>query len=564
MYICDKCGKEWSDIDAEENESSCTRRCGGTLVAKTVKSSLDGALIDRLPFPIAYPWSKSLDSSLHSVQRLNNLIFTAYQAMRLTGLLLLSDYLESDGNCVSLGRPLAKMRMPHWGEWKTLTDSLAKYLAGKNDKYPAPSNSVCASLAATWISLGKAWAKDERSAPFAEGKKIPSPMEIFQILRNSRAHGQGVQDERGDEAQLLERHLPLLEFTLEKLFGQDTLQLFRLPLADSAEAATIHGILDDPLADHIPLISLHGVHENFQFEVEYLDLSESLREVLRKSFLAASFRGRLLPVYPFFLALDLEGQGSGGLLEPVSMVDAFSEKKVVHLGVHTYGPVEGLGAQVVELLGRKNHQLGLSREEADRWLMVEWARDNAINTVQNMTMHKYFPQCYLERAADLHLRAAGQHPGKTTVLAGEAGSGKSSLLCRLVEDLLEGSLEAEDGPARQKHFEKKVQDKDLAEESARDAYLALKGSGDVVIFLSGRSGIPVEREESLERAFCRALLRACGVKESEFNTALDFMKRLDENVSAAADSHKHDDNQDRRVWIILDALNEIDRFPGPG
>jgi tetratricopeptide (TPR) repeat protein len=539
--------------------------CGKMLVRKGTDAdrqtpASSGRLIDRLPFPIAYPWHNSLETGLDPVMRVNNMIFTAYQAMRVTGLLLLSGYLESDESCLTLGKPLAKMRMPHWGEWKTLTDSLANYLSGNNPKYKPKAQPDFAWLAHAWREMRVKWKEESHSGKFAKGKNVPGPAEIFQDLRNNRAHRQGVQDGTGDEPRILELYLPVLEFMLEFMFGRGDIQLLRLPVSGTSHDENIQEILADSSSEFIPSIHLNGVHPDFHFEVEDILLNDILREALQKSSLIALHGDNVLPVYPFFLALDRDAPDSGGMIEPVTMVDAFSEKKVAYLGVKTHGAVAGLGEKVVELLGKKNHALGLSREGANRWMMVEWTQDNAGATLANMTMKKYFPQCYIDRPADRGLISAVQRPDKALVISGEAGSGKSSLLCRFVENLLRESAEKQDHKKREKHFQKKVRGKDLAVQSALDAFMALKGAGDVVIFLSGRPGVPVEKGESMERAFCRALLWTCGVKESEFNTPMDFIRRLDENVTAPDKSPKKDDNEERKVWIILDAINEVDRF----
>ncbi len=151
--------------DAEENDFLCTRKCNGRLILKETEpipaGDLAEDLIDQLPFPAAYPWHMSLNTDLDPVKRVNNMIFTAYQAMRITGLLLLSDYLESDKSCLKLGKPLNKMRMPHWADWKTLTDTLAKFITGgMKPKYPPPDDPVFRKLAEDWRAMGKAWAKE--------------------------------------------------------------------------------------------------------------------------------------------------------------------------------------------------------------------------------------------------------------------------------------------------------------------------------------------------------------------------------------------------------------------
>ena len=165
MYTCQTCGKKWTDPDAVDNRYFCTRTCNGQLIGVAeagIPSSSN--LMDRLPFPLAYPWYMSLDKDLEPVKRVHNLIFAAYQAMRFTGLVLLSDYLESDASCPSLGRPLARMHAPHWAEWISLTDTLANFIC-KDGKFPFGW------LAENWVQLAKTWKANPLSAAFTANRR---------------------------------------------------------------------------------------------------------------------------------------------------------------------------------------------------------------------------------------------------------------------------------------------------------------------------------------------------------------------------------------------------------
>ncbi len=81
-----------------------------------------------------------------------------------------------------------------------------------------------------------------------------------------------------------------------------------------------------------------------------------------------------------------------------------------------------------------------------------------------------------------------------------------------------------------------------------------------MVFLSGPKAVVPDAEEPMERAFCRALLNACGVMHSEFSAAEAFMKRIDESKSAPENSPRRDEVFDRKFWIVLDAVNESERF----
>lgn len=230
MYICKQCGRIWSVKDAEDNDYLCTRKCNGRLVLKIAAGPREDNLMDRLPFPVAYPWYMSLNLELPPEKRVNNMIFTAYQAMRMTGLLLLSDYLESPESCLKMGKPLNKMRMPHWQDWMSLTDTLAKFIPGDySPSYPPPVDLAFEGLAQSWRSMGKAWKQEPMAARFAQDKKISIPMEMFRNIRD-RAHRLAVMDSTGDEAQILETYLPVLEYVVRFLFENTEIVLLRRPL----------------------------------------------------------------------------------------------------------------------------------------------------------------------------------------------------------------------------------------------------------------------------------------------------------------------------------------------
>jgi len=130
----------------------------------------------------------SLNSELNPVYRVSNMIFTAYQAMRLTGLVLLSDYLESDGSCLTLGKPLGKMRQPFWGVWKSLTDSLARYLSGMNTKYKPDSVPVFENLARAWVDIRRELKNNYPDQVFEteKGQQLPGQRRYFRTCATSR------------------------------------------------------------------------------------------------------------------------------------------------------------------------------------------------------------------------------------------------------------------------------------------------------------------------------------------------------------------------------------------
>lgn len=69
--------------------------------------------LDTVPFPVAYPLAFARDARLSAGDRVDNLIFTAYQSMRTAALVLLADYLACDTICRELASPVRGLRLPH-------------------------------------------------------------------------------------------------------------------------------------------------------------------------------------------------------------------------------------------------------------------------------------------------------------------------------------------------------------------------------------------------------------------------------------------------------------------
>ncbi len=80
---------------------------------------MSGATLDleTVPFPVAYPVSYARDESLGASDRVDNVFFAGYQAVRTTALLLLADYLESSETCPRVSEAIRGLRLPHWKEW---------------------------------------------------------------------------------------------------------------------------------------------------------------------------------------------------------------------------------------------------------------------------------------------------------------------------------------------------------------------------------------------------------------------------------------------------------------
>jgi tetratricopeptide (TPR) repeat protein len=86
-----------------------------------------------------------------------------------------------------------------------------------------------------------------------------------------------------------------------------------------------------------------------------------------------------------------------------------------------------------------------------------------------------------------------------------------------------------------------------------ESFLESRGRGDVVLYLSGAGAYGGDGGKEADALLCDAVARQGGVLAGAFGSLASLVQRLDESAS-------DDRNADRKVWIILDALNEADRF----
>lgn len=494
---------------------------------------------EAVPFPVAHPLHFARDACLSPSKRLNNAIFAAYQAMRVTAMLLLADYLASKESCPTLQRPIAGLRMPHWNEWSLLCDQLSCFW-GRIARGAPERNTHFHALLLGWQTVNdpKGY-KYPRWKPLLDG--LPgnsgparSANDAVWKARNDRAHRMATATfDDAAERQLLARLLPVVEAEVSVLFGAGEFSLLRCV---SAEGHPLRAM------------RLHGSHPDLHFEAEPLD--EVWRVLLQETGVAAVLEedGVGIPLYPWFVDPEHD-PGSvavheGGLTEPITLVDGVKEKSVVLLGVRSHGESSRIVGPLKQALARKQVDLGLRRDETTRWSLAAWSRATARETLETIMHRKYFPEVYLERqGVDDQVDAYAETKGRALLLLGEAGAGKTSILARLVDRLTRAAEQAPD-------------DGHSTGDKRKDAltrFLSLRAHGDVVLFLSGRGAYAGDASATGRTLLCQAVLQKAGVRSDAFNDLADFVARL-------ADSASQDTQQNRRVWIVLDALNEAERF----
>lgn len=480
---------------------------------------LQRLVLERFPFPIAFGYRQMVgtESASHAIE----CAFYTYTALlRLPALIFLSQFLRGDVQNPQAAKAAQRLRMPTLESWFTALVTLAKQL------FPVlPGKAVAFAPLAQGGPFAPGLAGAARTlAGLAVGET--KVHERLRELRNSRAHGAP-----WDEGECRSR-LPEIQTLLE------------------AGLEHFHSLADVELLRKSPqgFIRLVGaesvfVEENVS-EVRLEDLLGESDTALRNA------EGDLLPLYPLFLGGD--EPLAQGFTEPLLSFDGHDQRSAVYLGVRSRNDRQDVLPRYLDLLRAKDIDPRFTKAELAPWNVTQWAREASLGTVDNLRGVKYFPAFYTERKASSGTAGVVAMPGSAAdgtdgcaeecwgvddavarwldrggeaalVVAAEAGSGKTSLLCRTAEKLLEPDRSAEGGPASE---------------------------CDCVLLVLGAS---VRGRETL---FAR-VREALGFSD---NLAKGGIARFDELLDAWLAVGKKEDleHASRRLVLLVDAVNEAD------
>ena len=484
---------------------------------------------DDFPHPIALPYSLIFDPSLSAADRRWALCFTQYQALRLVVLAHISQYLRdkkldttAEAAVKTANEQIAGLRSPMFSNWVTAARTLPRQWSALKLSPPFPG------LAETLKALPSV----VRSIPDSSGTTKLPPLEAIVALRNSIAHG-GIPDQ--DQAQRhLDEYLPVLH---EVLTAFDFLADCQLLVCDDAERAK----------QGLPVMvrTLRGVAPPNAAEVE---LSAALEVAFAESVaVLITPAGTPVPLDPLLRPLPHD--------EPLYLYDGHYgirvtakaetvNRYVYYLGVRDRrsGTPECQAAadRLGDLLKARNISYDLPKERVHPWTIVEAALDYSRRTLTDLLGTKYFPECYepfpkLDDHLDRFLSVPDRQEWKDTtrprfrnglLLLGTAGSGKTALLARRVEQLLARPDASPDAPA----------DPD-----------ADRGNPNVVLFLRG-NGIALRLDGvSIYRDVAEKLGVSVGDKG---------IGSFDELFAHLHKGFVSDQVKGRRLVLVFDALNE--------
>jgi len=492
--------------------------------------------LNALPYPVAYPWqfARYETPGLTPSDRLNNLIFAAYQGMRLTGLLLLGEYFFCDATCRSLDSSIRSLRMPHWGEWTNLCDKLCSFWLGHIPGSPPPFSPRFPNLIRGWreVSTGKGlrsekWQELLRGLPGLQGH-ARSANDALQKFRNDRAHRLfTITSDRARDEEALNRYLPIVEHILSALFGEKDFSLIHVSPANSGKQVS----------------ELAG--PNFQADGNTSREFSEAGEIMEGIFVCA--QNEIRNGVPLIIGADhCALRCNRESKDPCFMLDSANDKRLIFLGAKGSVESSDLVAPFFAQLEKKSLKFGLGRDETKRCFIADVSRMKAQQAVERLFgMGMQIDEYVFRSGVDDALRRYRDISGKALLIIGDAGIGKSSLIAGFVKELIDGQPQDADEMTSRKTKK--------AGEINIESFLKTKGSGDIVLFLSGRTELSGDTQASGTTILCDSVVARADIRPGTFASLSDFAALLAPTMTA-------EDDPSSKAWIIIDGINEADRF----
>ena len=387
-------------------------------------SDLEQRVLRHFPFPIAYGYRRVLEPENASAA-VEHVFYTYTALLRFVTLVFLGQFLTTPGQNPKAARALQRLKGPTLESWFSVLSALVKQL------FPLPPNSAGRYLPYAEggpFSSGLASAARELARLRVDGESVH---ERIRTARNARAHGTP-----WDEAECATR-LPHLRALLDAVLGLFD-PVTEVQLLRSSPGGMIRLVGASPRFEEVPVV-----------DPRLEDLFEEAETVLMGP------EGQFLPIFPLFLAPN--NPLPEGYVEPLLSFDGHGQKSVTYLGVRSWTARQDMLARYLDLLRAKDIDPRFTRADLTPWGVTDWARESSFGVIENLHGVKYFPETYQERTVANTIREGKDGNGErelgvddtawrwletgtqsALIVTAEAGSGKTSLFCRIAERLLAG------------------------------------------------------------------------------------------------------------------------------
>ena len=470
----------------------------GSPAANLPASELHTRVLTSYPFAIAHGLHRVITAE--SAASAVDCVFFTYEAtLRFSALVLISQFLQSPQQNPQVSRVAPLLRMPHLNDWFTVLNAFAKHL------FPQSGNGYASfaeggPLSAELVRAARKLSKLQHGPGQVHGQ--------FLKLRNLKAHFPPWDEQRCREE--LPGLTALLDSVLELFAPVASLTVLRL---------SSNGFVS----------MMVGAHEPFP----EMALTDPAIEALfdDSSLVVRGPDNAALPLYPLFLGQEILAEG---YQEPLLLFAGHTQRNAAYLGVRCRAESQEAFERYENLLATKHISPLLTRESMKPWQVADWAREATLGVVENLRGVKYFPEFYQERRAAGTVELEGDKrqitgiddaverwlaAGKESALivAAEAGSGKTSLFCRLSEQLLgTGVAQSE------------------------------RSHDDCVLLLLGAAVREGQNLFDLIRLGLGVSAASGGI--AQFNELLSIWQRVSREEDAAHES--------RRLMLLVDAVNE--------
>jgi hypothetical protein len=366
----------------------------GSAAGPPAVDDLRGLILRRFPFNVAVAYGAATSDETPVRARVGQMLLAYRGALQVSTCVLLAHHLRSSVRDEEVLRTMRRLAVPNLDAWFDALTALAAV------EYPA----------------GR---RPEEGGPFAP--ELTAAVRGFQRLRRG---GQLVhaalrslavrvdQGSRGWDEQAWEtwhlQHLPFLAAAMEAFAPLSGVELLR------GVEGTKH-------------VALRGADAGFTPEPFY---NEELRRLFQASdIVARTAAGALLPLYPLAVVPEALNMST---TDEVLLLDGFSPSEVVYSGVFARQRRPETRSPLTSLFAGSQRATGAWNVAAASTIEQQCRRYTAAH-LDALTGARYHAETYLERpSVDEMVKEFLEHSAASAcIVAGDAGSGRVSLLCRL-------------------------------------------------------------------------------------------------------------------------------------